>query len=221
MAIFHRGAYEHLIEVPSNAAAVEDERVFAWQLYVEMTFRPAVCGRLNLIGELVFEGEILMESLGSLNEFQTRVHELLGHTRLGSLTSDEPKCVAFAAAEMQEIVIRPFIDKWYVPYMHWWKQQERDHPLSTDFQRQNALDQNVRTAMFDDWSDLRQFSRSFCRELATTFRFVPLFDLVPGQIRREWMDECNQTWVAFGLNQTQTHDGKTDDEPVDTPVDET
>ena len=86
-----------------------------------------------------------------------------------------------------------------------WKEQERKHPNSTDFQKQNELPQDVRTAMVDDWSGLRQFSRSFCRELGGTFRFVPLFDLVPEETRREWMEECNQTWAAFGLNQLETH----------------
>ena len=196
MATFKRGAFEKDIDVPTGAAAIEAERALAWRLFVEMAFRPAICGRLNLIGELTFEGEILKESFDSLEEFKTRVHDMIAQGHLHH-TSDQGSCLAFATAEMQEVVIRPFIDKWYAPFFQWSKEQAREHPDSTEYERQKALPPRIQTAMRDDWTSLRRFCRSFCRELATEFRFVPLFDLVPPETRREWIIECNQTWAEL------------------------
>lgn len=173
------------------------DRQCAWELYCELVSRTALIGRENADGEQVFDGEVLFDSLESLREFVVQARALMRSYPVGAIpVGSQPRHLGFFIASLLEILIRPFLDKWWSPYRYWWTQVAVDLERAAlpPFTRQTHPKRGFPEyqELVQDWIELRVFCRAVLHELTTTFDLPCVLALEPPGLKGKWVKEIKQ-----------------------------
>ena len=184
MATFSKGGFQFELDIAAvGKKADSEERQRAWVLYVGMVSRTPVCGTLDSEGQQTLDGEILYESLRSLEEFRSEARDLARLSALPPRDAESKVCLAYAITRLLTVVVQPFLDKWSARYQHWWREAptDGDDPMAAQ-SHFRGLEELVR-----DWVPVREFCREVAEELETAFELDPMLGAVPKHVRADWL----------------------------------
>ena len=191
MPVYIRSKYRITLGVEMVAGDLNaEDRQCAWELYCELVSRTALIGREDADGKQMLDGDVMIESLESLQEFVSEARALMRRYPVGALNADaHPHHLGFYIASLLEIVFRPFLDKWHCPYRYWWGRacagelgagkppcsRQKDFPGYEQLQ--------------SDWRELHMFCRSVVRELIAVFGLPDVLALEPPGLKGDWVKE--------------------------------
>jgi hypothetical protein len=173
---------------PAEGEVAAEDRQCAWEIYVEMISRTAVCGATTTKGENIFGGEILSESFDSLYRFAEDARAILRRYPVGRVEPDRRDHLGFFLARLLEIVIGRFLNKWRGRYCLWWKHATTQQQDPFECQKTYPhLEQ-----LIEEWVELRRCCGEVAVGIESAYRFPPLLDAIPVHVRDEWEDEARK-----------------------------
>jgi hypothetical protein len=147
----------------------EVDRQCAWELYAELSTRVAVTGKQRDPDCENFENELYVESFDSLYHFFTAAREIMKKFPVGKVGTNSNHLGVIISDAMSN-VMRPFLEKWQVPYRHWWENQS--NPRRPPLERQNEYPDL--SEMLADWAALRWLMRQLQSDLVSIYRLRDL-----------------------------------------------
>lgn len=191
MPVFTKGSFSINHGIVSIGGEIEEaDRQCAWELYCELITRVGVIGKFDQNGKQTFTGEVMAESLGSLQRFFQEARGLMRRYPVGRLGASKSQRdhLGFFIAGLLESVIRPFLEKWQARYHYWWEHQSEQ--TLPPFSRQAAFPDLAE--MQSDWSAVRQFCSDSAAELVARFKFPEVTRLMPPKLQQEWLKETER-----------------------------
>lgn len=156
--------------VKLGAKLSEEDRQCAWELYTEIATRVAVSGKRDDVDCRNFEGELLQESLSSLYKFFGECRLIMRQFPVGRIEDDNQQHLGCVIHELLAKVLRPFLEKWQVPFRTWWESEEANE--LPPFERQKKFPHY--DEFTEDWSDVRKIVRCLEQTLIKEYKLVNL-----------------------------------------------
>jgi hypothetical protein len=169
MPVLTRGTFSLNLGIIQLGAELGDEdRQCAWELYTELSTRVAVTGKQRDQDCTDFNGELYIESLGSLYNFFQEARSIMRDFPVGKINGDNRSHLGVMINRMMENVLRPFLEKWQVKYRHWW--EEESNPRLSPIERQTEFPELEE--FLADWSSVRWLMRQVQQELVNVYQLV-------------------------------------------------
>jgi len=173
MAVFRRGNFSINLGIVRLGGTLSDEdRQCAWELYIELSTRVALVGKLFDDGCKNFEGELYIESLASFYNFFQETRGIIRKFPVGRIEINQQNHLGVIISRIMSDVMRPFLEKWQADYKHWWDNQS--NPRLSPTERQNEYPKI--TDFLEDWSSVRWLMRKLQNELVEKYHLI---DVVP------------------------------------------
>ena len=186
-AHFERGSFSVSLRFePLQGELAEADRQCAWEFYLEVVARLALCGRLGADGvEDSFEGELFYESLDSVRVFAEEALAIARRYPVGKIDPERKDHLGVFMARVVELAIRPFLEKWQPRFQHWWKRSLNGSgdpfALQEGYPHVGPLKK--------DWACIRRLCRAVAAMLQESYGFAALRDAVPPHVRNDWSEE--------------------------------
>jgi len=169
MAVLNKGSFSlNLGIVQLGAELSDDDRQCAWELYTELSTRVAVTGKPSDAECGDFDGELYIESLGSLYTFFQEARAIMREFPVGKIDGDNKEHLGVMINRMMEEVLRPFLEKWQVNFRHWWENES--NPRLNPLMRQEEFPDLQQ--FLNDWSAVRWLMRKVQQELVNVYQLV-------------------------------------------------
>jgi hypothetical protein len=173
MATLSKGKFAIDFGIITLEAELGDEdRQCAWELYVEMSTRVAVTGKIGDPLCRDFSGELYIESLESLYRFFQAARGIMRAFPVGRIRGDNRNHLGIIIHRLLNDVLRPFLETWQGKYRHWWEFESNLHV--SPFRRQEQFSELK--DFLEDWSDLRWLMREAQAELVKSYQLVDVTD---------------------------------------------
>ena len=182
-----------LAVTPASGELAAEDRQCAWELYLEIASRAAVCGNLDTKGmKIDVADEILVDSMESLHEFFLEARAIGRRYPVGRIDAEHVAHLGYMIARLLEIVIRPFLEKWRARYRRWWQSSDLESKDPFEYQRQYPHYPHL----IEDWAGLRNCCRDVMAGLQNAYGFVPLAAAVPQHVRDDWTNKYRALFAA-------------------------
>lgn len=169
MAILEKGSFELEIGFIKLRGELSDlDRQCAWELYAEMSTRVAVTGKVQDSQCTDFEGEVLVESLDSLDAFFQAARQIMRDYPAGRTLEQNHLGVLICRIFQQ--VLRPFLERWQADFSCWWQYQS--NPQLPPMQRQKEYPKFE--PFLNDWTSLRALMRQTQEKLAREYKLIDM-----------------------------------------------
>jgi len=171
MANFSKGKFTiNLGIIKLGSELTEEDRQCAWELYTEIATRVAVSGKRRDPECLNFNGELFVESLGSLYTFFGECRQIMRKFPVGRIKDENQQHLGCVIHDLLAHVLRPFLETWQVKFRTWWDSDEAKE--LAPFERQMQFTECE--AFMKDWSDVRMIVRELEKTLIREYKLVNL-----------------------------------------------
>ncbi len=156
--------------VKLSAELTEEDRQCAWELYTEIATRVAVSGKRSDSECKNFEGELFIESLGSLYSFFKECRLIMRSFPVGRIPDGTQQHLGCVIHDLLAHILRPFLETWQVKFRSWWESDQEEN--LSPFERQEKFPEHEE--FLKDWSDVRLIVRELERTLIREYKLVDL-----------------------------------------------
>jgi len=172
---------------PLSGAARSEDRQCGWEFYTELVTRAAARGVSYKESAEDFAGEPLWDELVDLEGLAAELRSLICRYPVGRLEAAATDHLGLFMAQLLELVVRPFLQKWKTRFEVWCASEgEGRLPAFSEERQQGFAD---REAMCRDWGSVRLCLREAATEVAAAYGFPNLLTSMPQGLREAWRGE--------------------------------